>query len=256
MRRLILVLLLLPLLLGQSYNVPFNPPAAGGPDPCAGLFQASDDFNRADGPGLGANWNAASGNWAIDAGSTYAWLDGVTGAAIWATATDSISQWACVQKTLEPNGYSGPKFRVSATDDSGNSYVVRWNQQTAAVFRECVGTSCNDVNTSSAAVTITNGDWLCADVRYAGADTEAAVWDMGSSAPGARSTWGDADACWCQSGTCAHPDCTTAAKVSGEPGAGNYADCGTPSSCYVGLYSGAALDSGYDNFSAGVDGCD
>ena len=246
MRKPLLLLLLLPLLLGQSYNVPFNPPAAA--PSCTDTFSFSDDFNRAS---LGTtDWNVASGTWAIIS-SDLVRSSSTSGAAIHKTATDNRAQWACVQKDDNSGGYGGLKFRVGNTSDTGNSYAVRWNTSTHIVFRECVGSSCSDVGTQWAN-TFVDGDYLCADIRYQDSATEAAVWDFATTPPGARGGWGDADYCWCSGGTCAHPDCGTATKISAEPGSGNYADCSTESSCYIGFYSGAGDDVGFDNMTSGT----
>jgi len=61
MRRLILVLLLMPLLLGQAYNVPFNPPAAGG-----GGQSYTDDFST----------DPLASRWAEMSGSTFTYNSG------------------------------------------------------------------------------------------------------------------------------------------------------------------------------------
>lgn len=214
--------------------------------PAGGGFSFTDDFNRGS---IGGDWNDVSSAYSIS-GSAYLTVSS-SATIVHTTTTADRTQWACVEKESGAGTYGGLKFRLSNTSDTGVSYVLRWNSSSFVAFRYCTGTSCNNVG-STWANGIGVGEYICGDVRYTGADTEMAAWDMGGGGPGARGSWGDADHCWCSSGTCVHPDCGTATKDSSSPG--SVADCSTEATCYVGLYTGDSTATGFDNYSAGVDG--
>jgi hypothetical protein len=251
MRRLLLTLLLLPVLMGQSYNIPFNPQAAPAG---AAWYSVSDDFNRSSSTDLGANWTETLPGGACCEIASDTRLDNTTntGEVVWdAEGATGISalQCVCVQRLGDVHGYCGPKLRVPNLSGTGNSYAVRWQTDfDNVVVRECVGASCNTLSGGTWSRDIDIDDYLCACVDGTQADTEFAVWDRGTSDPTGEdpTDWGTPDYCVCESGSCSlWSSCD--ATGSGEPGSGNYQDCG--SGCYLGLYSGAAGVCEYDNFS-------
>jgi len=243
MRKPLLLLLLLPVLLGQAYNVPFNPPAAA-----AGATQYfSDDFS-----GTEAKWTDGSGTWAINTGEYQSSVS--SGSAIFTDeATDTVTQFACVQNASSATTYAGVKLRINTLDDSGNSYAMRWNLggTKQITWRKCVEASCDDIG-NDYLTTLDEDNWLCAEVEGTLANTIGRFWERASDPTGEDpDDWGDPDACWCNGGSCSGCNCAGSTDCdNAEPGAGNYSDCGS-GDCYVGLYSGSNATVLFDNFSGG-----
>lgn len=207
--------------------------------------EVSDDFNRADADALGADWTETSQD--TDIVSNEAVQTGTGLESTWDTegATIAATQYVCVQRSsAAPSLFAGPKLRIPNLSCTGASYAARWDGANDVHVRRCTCESCTTFGTWAEA--LGDGNWLCAEVQGTGADTEFALWEF-TSAPGARSTWRDPDACVCESGTCALYTCGT--SISGEPGAGNYQDCG--SGCYFGFYSGSSNKAEFDNFTGG-----
>lgn len=237
--KLLVLAVLLLTTMGQSYNMPFSPqPVAGGPT------TVSDDFDRADNDSLGSNWAETIGDMDILSTNIRANL---AGEALWSADVASARQSATVQRGgYTTNDFCGLKMRAPNLSGTGNSYVIRWqNKNVETAIRECVGTSCSDIYLWAHRVDLS--DYISMEVIGTGSSTEFMVWDHGTSNPGARSTWGDADLCICDGGApCTSSDCGTATIIDDEPGTGNYGDCG--SGCYVGVYHGNASQCDMDDW--------
>ena len=217
----------------------------------AGWTTISDNFNRADSTNLGSDWNEANGDWEIESNQVDNNVSGAqSGSVIWVTDQVNARHYGCIVNVTGGNTHGGIKLRVQETADTSDSYVVRWQSTNFVQARHCNGTSCSTFG-GNQSHTIHSGDDLCAEVRYTGVDTEFLLWDSPTDTTD-RDSWGDADYCWCDSATCAHSDCNCAGSttcVDGEPGSGNYSDCG--SGCYLGFYTGSGTTLAMDDFEAG-----
>ena len=270
MRRLILALLLMPLLLGQAYNVPFNPPAAA-PPASGWSTPVLEDFNRAD------EFLPASANWVmtdpaappdtnkprivsgilIDAATATAFVG------VWVTDTFTAYQCGCLEfREPTTQGYPSAVFRkADTTTASDDLYVLRTNNGASYVPRACNGPTCSDFGTAWTQA-ITTGDYYCACVNGASTATEFAVWHFESTATPTPededpTDWGNPSHCWCPSGSCALDDgtggewgdCTGNITARDLPGGGySWADC-SGDACYMGVYNGSAGGFGIDNIS-------
>ena len=245
MRRLILALLLMPLLLGQAYNVPFNPPAAAPPSG-AHIYDDFETDSSADWTGYG-NWDGSPGSFAIDPGGNGLFdSTGHDGAAIHDTPMTSATGYICVK--MNTNSNNGPKFRASATD-ADRSYIVRVTSGGSIVFRHCAVATCTTIDTDTQSFGL--GDRL--GLIYSGA---------GSSTTVAWYYFDNATTDYCPG--CDGSDCDTSgwagtADATGTLTCDAVADCGTvanselDTNLYVGLYNGDSAEALFDEFYAGDD---
>ena len=166
----------MPLLLGQAYNVPFNPPAAAPP---AGGQDFSDDFNRASGL---TNWNDHSQpeitTIAIDSSvqlkatssSTY---DNMV--MTWTTETDTVDQYCVVcMADAQASGGTGCILRASET----NGYLYNINSRKGTDTRWEYNTShytyAGVIATSTSYMTDGNCMWVT--ITGTSTDTVVEVW--------------------------------------------------------------------------------
>lgn len=171
MRKSLMLLLLLPLLLGQSYNVPFNPPAVVG-----GGTAVSDDFNR--GTGLGADWIQTMNTWTLIS-SAYVVPSGTLHRTMYYNpASLSDDQWACTELQLNMSTNTvGVVLRASSP--TSGFYVTSVRASDGDVFAQewDSGPTFDDYSelcTSTGAVSA--GSIVCFSVSGTGASTRFQAW--------------------------------------------------------------------------------
>jgi len=239
-----LAVLLLPCLGGNTLVI-----RRGAAPAAAWQTPVTDDFERSsESLDASADWTEAVGDQSV-VNNNEASFGSASGLAVWDSegATLNALQCVCAEYNSSASNFCGPMLRVPALDGTGNSYAARWQQKTNVQVRECVGASCSDISGGTWSNAIDEDNWLCACVDGTQADTEFALWERASDPSAEDPTdWGTPDFCLCESGSCSlWASCDTTG--SGEPGSGNYQDCG--SGCYFGVYSGSAEICEFDNFS-------
>ena len=243
MRKLLLLLMCAPLLMGGSTRVMVLQPQAVVGGPCSTTI--AEDFS-----GTLAKWNDLSGTWSISAGeliATYA-----TGVILYDDDVFcTVNQWVSFQ-TQSTTSYLGAKLRAVASDLSNPSYVLRQSGTEFIVIRSCQGASCDDIGTWNLVRSIAAGEYFGADVQGTGSSTVFRLYLLGSSDPGDQSTWASPGLCVCNgcatTATYEGYGCTGGQNWTDPTGLHGYADSGL----YSGMYSGSALpEQAADNFQAG-----
>jgi len=246
MRRLILVLLLMPLLLGQAYNVPFNPPAAA-PNLGAHIYDDFETDSSANWTGYG-DWDGTPGTFYIDNGNDGMFTSTAhAGSAIHDTPMTTATGYMCVQWNADE--FLGPKFRASS-NESDRSYIIRMTPDDDIIFRHCLIDSCTTIDTENI-----SGFGLGDRVGfiYSG---------IGSSTQVVYYYFDNATTDYCPG--CDGSDCDTSgwaatADSSGTLTCDAVGDCGTgtnpelDTNRYVGLYNGNTDAVAFDEFYAGDD---
>jgi len=195
----------------------------------------SDDFS-----GTLSKWTelGTAGNWAIVSGQAKVTDNSVL---IYTDEQTCVAgtQWAMTKIDLSlGNVYGGLYFR-SQNDATTYAYAVRY-EETGIDFRwrYCGGAANSDVAASCVTIgswlnhTLQDGDYYGAEITGTGTNTVVKIYDLGTTAKN-YSNWATSN----DGGTTLTDDPAQAA------------DTGR----YVGYYSGAAGDIGFDDFEAGSD---
>ena len=260
----------MPLLLGQSYNVPFNPPAAG--PAVTSIWESWTCANHSTVFDCDSNWDETNmhGNLQISSNELVCEVPCAVGVTreglVNETALDNDDMWVCGNLHLDE--YDGLAFRLTDSDwnggDGGPGYIVRVIGGDYLAVRYCADdpSSCSDVLQWSTAVSGASDGYMCVEItgstdHTGGAPMTITVWDFGLGVPDTtRSSW-DASAttvyCHCKTGTC-DADCdvtdTTDHWASGSTSCSGGV-CPIYTGTYVGIYSGGVnTNTQWKNFCA------
>ena len=166
---------------------------------------------------------------------------------LYATPTDTVSQYVAIWMSDAESTYSGIYARQIATDNATTkAYALRHNVADELVVRYCTGTSCTTIGNAMDPGYIGANDSFGLEVTGTGASTKWKIFYWDNAAVPARGSWGTCNYGKYITGQTA-TTCTANEAVA-DLGA-NYADTGK----YVGVYSGG-ISSGnqnYDNWVAG-----
>lgn len=203
----------------------------GGGGPAA----FSDNFDRADGDSLGANWTEEAGDADIFS-NTYRLSTGSFGVinSIYDTPTGSLTQY--VKVTLGAD-YQYPWLTFRHTDSSSADYRCQLDGSAGSVecymFASAADTSGDSIGTGSTSA-FSAGNTFCGTVTGTGSSTVWRFWKNCTNLPSAADNW-DGDTT---------PDIT----ITDDPGA-----FAVDSGEYVGIggQQGAADTVRLDNFTAG-----
>ena len=233
MYRALLIILMLPLLLGQQYNVPFNPRAAA-----AGGAHIQDLFTT----DSGADWTEC-GSWTITidgSDSNYMDSDGASGASFHSTAMTTATSYGCMEVLDSSARYPGHMFRANS-DGTNTSYALRNAANAAVVWRYCDCDSCTTIESS--AQTLLDSDYLAYIVSGTGDATEV-KWFVFANATGCTG---------CDGSDCDTSGWAGAARLTGTFTNNPPADAELSTNRYVGTYAGSSTGGRFDSFYAGDD---
>lgn len=252
------VLLAVPLLMGQQYNVPFSPRASGASGIAADW---TEDFASTNQTEVDTDWVGETGQHAqcrialgtspdnfVNVGSQFCTRDcyyraATSGGGGGSRELDTISHWLCAK--VEATGANYAHLMLRQADSSGSSY--RYLVGYDVVGTEFEWRSANGGGTFSAVIdtsidmTVNANDFVCALVTGTSTSTQIEIW-VGTSAFGDydNATWDAAVKNTCGGGT---DPCNDTLTVVTAPG--TYADTGK----YVGLQSNDCTF--FDDVSAG-----
>ena len=224
------VLLAVTFLALQAQSVVFISGTSGG-GACS--TSISDDFS-----GTLSKWAelGTSGNWAIVSGQAK-----VTDKSVLIYTDEQTcvagTQWAMTKIDMSLGAVYGGLYFRSQNDATTYAYVVRYEEPNDDfVWRYCGGAANSDVASNCTNVgtwfnhVLDDGDYYGIEVAGTGTGTEVKIYDLGTTAINYSNWASSAD---------------SVTTLTDDPG--QAADTGK----YIGLYSGATGDIGFDDFSGG-----